>query len=150
MLLLKLGGLFLIFATSALLGVCKAIALKKRGDVLQSICFSLYKLAEFVRNGTGELQEILERSFQEEILTFKGGKPVIICSYLEKDDVQLAENFFGEIGMTDSESEYKRIFLYKTLFEQKAQEAVQRAQTLSKLYTSLGILIGLSICIFLV
>lgn len=150
MLLLKVGGLFLIFAASSLFGVYKSFTLKKRVDKLQSICFSLSKLAELVRNGAGELQKISELSFQKEILIFKGGKPAIICNYLEKDDVQLAEKLFAEIGMSDSESEYKRVMLYKTLFEQKSAEAVQRYQKLSKLYTSLGVLTGLSICIFLV
>lgn len=150
MLLLKFGGLFLIFAASSLFGVYKAFTLKKRGDKLQSICFSLSKLAELVRNGAGELQKILELSFQKEILIFENGKPIISCSFLLKDDVQLAESFLGEIGMLNSESEYKRVILYKTLFEQKATEAMQRSQTLSRLYTSLGVLIGLSICIFLV
>ncbi len=150
MLLLKLSGLVLIFSTFSLAGFCRSFILKKRNDRLREICISLSKFAQLVRNGSGELKGILELSFGRKIISFVDDKPRISDSYLERDDIHLIESFLNESGMSDRESEYKRALLYQTLFEQRSDEATKKAENLSKLYTSLGVLSGLSICIFLV
>lgn len=150
MLLFKIIGLLLILAASTLFGLLKANSLKKRADKLGKICISLSKLAQLILSGAGELKALFSLSFEKEILAYNENTPIINKSFLESKDIELLNNFLKEIGMSDSESEYKRITVYKTLFEKQLAEAEKRFVELSKLYNSLGFLTGLSICIFLI
>ena len=69
--------------------------------------------------------------------------------FLKEEDTALLKELFNGIGFVDRESEIKRISFYKTLFEKQLQGAEQSANEQCKLYNSLGVLTGISICIFL-
>ncbi len=147
---IKILGLLLILTATTLFGFYKSNSLIIRSKKLGKITHSLGKLAQLVRCGSGELENVLLYSFSSDILTYKNGEVKIFNQYLLKEDLKIFDNFFLEIGMNDRESEYKKIMLYKALFEKQLKAAEDNVSRLSKLYNSLGFLTGVSICIFLI
>ncbi len=138
----KIFGLLLILLSATAWGFLKGNRLLKRSKALEEICISLEKLAELVKCGTGELTELLRLSF--------GDKNFLADENLSKEDKALFEKLLSEMGISHREKEYKQILIYKTLYKKRLDEAEAQNKKLCKLYNSLGFLIGLSICIFLI
>lgn len=147
--MLKLVGLLLILASCSLFGFYKSLCLRKRALKLSAICISLEKAAQLVATNAGELNRIFSLSFEKDVLNFKGDTVVINLSFLQKNDIDLLENFFKESGMYDIKAEYNRIYTFKTIMEKEFCKAEKRAEELVKLYNTSGFLIGAFICIFL-
>ena len=150
MLIFKVSGLLIILTVFSAAGFLKAAALKKRVQKLNSLCISAAKFGELARAGLGEVSDIIPRSFDEEIIHITGGKPALDSSYLKKEDVEIINAFLSDMGMSDREAEYRRTGTYTVLFEKQLNCAQKESDQLYKLYCSLGILLGLSVCIFLV
>ncbi len=148
MTLFKALGLFLVFSACSLMGFYMGVGLKKRSGKLNSICISLSKLSRLVSLGVGELGELIKSSFEGEILSVENGKIMLNKSYLSSEDIKLFEELLKEMGISDRQSECERIDTYKTLFEKQLKIAEERDKQLFKLYNSLGVLIGLAVCIF--
>jgi len=147
---LKILGLLLILVSSTILGYYKGYILRRRAEKLKVICLSLEKFSQLVKSGAGELSPLLSMSFSKNILTFSDSSPVINENFLEKEDIKLFGDFLSKAGLSDCESEVKRIAVYKTIFESNCQKAKRKSDELCKLYNSLGFLIGIFICILLV
>lgn len=105
-------------------------------------------LRERIRMGAGEIERLVALSFGEDTVSLKDGKALINTMYLEKAETAILEEFFRDLGMTDSESEYERIGLYMALTEKKCGEEEKKCGELCRLYSTLGILCGIFICIF--
>lgn len=146
--LFKSLGLIIILSACSLAGFFKSFALKKRHKKLLEIYRSMSDLRERIRMGTGEIEGLVYLSFSADTVMLSRGKAVINTMYLEKADAELLEEFFKDLGMSDSESEYERIGLYMALTDKKCGEAERKCGELCRLYSSLGILCGLFICIF--
>ncbi|MBQ6848291.1 MAG: stage III sporulation protein AB [Clostridia bacterium] len=144
----KILGLIFLLLSSTFFGFYKGNFLVKRYKSLEKICFALERLGELIKNGTGDLGKLMSFCFGDLVETTDGIK--LNCSTLLKEDAEFFYEFLGEIGISDRESEYKRILIYKTLFEKRRGEAEKNAEKLCKLYNSCGFLVGLSLCIFLV
>lgn len=150
MLLLKISGLILIMLTCTLFGINKSNFLKRRAEKLNGICMSLSRLSSLIKSETGELDTLLEACFAKDIFVLNGEIRLIDESFLKKDDTVLLNKFLKDAGMQDSESEYKRTLNFISLFEKRASDAQKACSDLSKLYNTLGFLIGVSICIFFI
>lgn len=98
--------------------------------------------------GTGEIKNLLYISFNADTVTISEDKAIINTMYLEKAETDILEDFFRDLGMSDSESEYERIGLYMALTEKKCDEAEKKCSEMCRLYSSLGVLCGIFICIF--
>ena len=146
--LFKCVGLITIFCASSLAGFLKAFALKKRQKKLCGIYRSMSDLRERIRMGMGETERLVALCFGEDTVSLSGGKAVINTMYLETADAAVLEEFFCDLGMTDSESECERIGLYMSITEKKCGEAEQKCGELCRLYSTLGVLCGIFICIF--
>lgn len=146
--LFKSLGLIIILSACSLAGFFKSFALKKRHKKLLELYRSMSDLRERIRMGTGEIESLVYLSFSADTVMLSHGKAVINTMYLEKADAELLEEFFKDLGMSDSESEYERIGLYMALTDKKCGEAERKCGELCRLYSSLGILCGLFICIF--
>ena len=146
--LFKASGLIAVFSASSLAGLLKSFTLKKRHRKLLEIYRSMSDLRERIRMGTGDIERLIYLSFSDDTVSISAGKAVINTMCLEKDDTSFLEEFFLNIGMSDSESEYERIGLYMTIAEKKCNEAENKCGELCRLYSSLGILCGIFICIF--
>lgn len=148
--MLKISGLLILLLSCTLIGVYKSNMLSLRSKKLDEICIALEKLAELINCGTGELSSLLMLSFESDVLEIKVDKPVIKTEGLLKEDIELLDKLLKEIGIYDREKEYKQIMLYKTMFMGLKEKAMCDTKRLCKLYNSLGFLIGLTICIFLI
>lgn len=150
MLLFKICGLLLILTAATVTGFFKSGNLKKRVDKISSVCISFSKLGELIRSGAGELEDLFEMSFDENILFNEDCSHKINSEYLKTEDKKLLSAFFSEVGMGDLKTEYSRICVYKALMEKQLSEAEKEYAERAKLYRSLGFFTGLSICIFLI
>lgn len=106
-------------------------------------------LRERIRMGAGEIERLVNVSFEDGAVFVADGKTQIDGRYLEKEDAALLEEFFRDLGMSDSEAEYERTGLYMSLIEKRCGAAEKRCGELCRLYSTLGILCGIFICIFL-
>lgn len=134
-----IGFIFIIFATSAI-GFLKANSLNLRCKKLSKIYSCIADLKERIRLHQGEITILLNQSFGQFPLNY---------THLLPDDIILLEDFFKNIGMSDTKTEYERCELYMSLLSHKTDEAKKEYSELNKLYKSMGFLSGLFICIFL-
>ena len=139
-LLFKICGFSLIVLATTMIGFKKSGELKLRYKKLCNIQKGLNNLKERIRLQNGEIDRLIKLSF---------GEYPINSDYLENDEYDMVEEFFKNIGMSDSDSEYKRCELYISLIKTKADEALTKQNELSKLYKSMGVMGGLFICILL-
>ena len=146
--LFKILGLITDFSVCSLAGFFKSFGLKKRHKKLLELYRSMADLRERVRMGSGEIERLIFLCFDEGTASISEGKAIINTMYLEKADAEILEEFFRDLGMSDAESEYERIGLYMALVGKKSDEAEKKCGQLCRLYSSLGILCGLFICIF--
>ncbi len=137
----KIIGLVLILVCCSAVGLIKGEQLRKRSQILREACVSFEKLYQMLLNSSMEREELLEVCFGDVVLSAKG---------FAADDKELFQGFLKDFGMGDREKECRNIMLYKTLFQKQLSEAEENAGRLYKLYNSLGFLVGLVICIFIV
>ena len=146
--LFKLSGLIIIFASSAGFGFYNSYKLKMREKKLHKIICSMTELKERIKAGAGEIGELVNKSFGE-IAELSQDGVKLDTEWLLKSDTELLEEFFTDIGMTDSEAECERAELYTALMQKQCNDAEKRCGELCRLYGTLGVLGGLFICVFL-
>ena len=146
--LFKISGVITVFTVCSMAGFLKSFGLKKRHKKLLAIYRSLSDLRERIRMGGGEIERLVYLCFEEDTSSISEGKAIINTMYLEKADVEILEEFFRDLGMSDSDSEYERTGLYMSIILKISDEAEKKCGELCRLYSSLGILCGLFICIF--
>lgn len=139
-LLFKILGFILIIATTFSIGFLKSSELGIRYKKLQSIQKGIGELKERIRMGGGEIDRLLASSFPQ--------YPIDYCS-LEKDDIEILNDFFSNVGLSDTKSEYERCEVYINLLKNKIEEANAKYRETAHLYKSIGLLGGIFICIFL-
>ena len=140
MLLFKIFGFLATICATYSFGFLKSNELKQRSKKLHSFKKSVITLKEKIRTNSGEIENLLIGSFNEFPPDYR---------YLEKEDTDILEDFFKDIGMSDTTTEYKRCELYISLLSQKAEDADRNFQELSKLYRSIGLFSGIFIFIIL-
>lgn len=146
--LFKISGVITVFTVCSMAGFLKSFGLKKRHKKLLAIYRSMSDLRERIRMGGGEIERLVYLCFEEDTASISEGKAIINTMYLEKADAEILEEFFRDLGMSDSDSEYERTGLYMSLILKISDEAEKKCGELCRLYSSLGILCGLFICIF--
>lgn len=139
-LLFKIIGFALIIATTTAIGFLKANELNMRYKKLLNIKKGICQLKEHIRLHSGEIDRLILQCFDE--------FPINVA-HLEKSDIEITDDFFKNIGMTDTKSEYERCELYINLLNNKIEDARIRHHELNRLYKSIGIMSGISVCIFL-
>ncbi len=135
-----LGFVLIIFTTSAI-GFLKSAELKGRYKKLLSINKSIANLKEQIRLHGGEIDRLLSQSFE---------KIPVDYSNLEKGDVEIVDEFFKNLGSSDTLSEYERCELYITLLKSRSEEAEEKYLELGRIYRSIGVMSGIFICIIFI
>ena len=146
--LFKVLGLLMIFCASTLAGFLKSMHLRKRYKTLCEIYRSMSDLKERIRLGSGEIGRLIRLSFDGGTVDYSVGVFKINSPWLESGDITLLNDFLKDIGMSDAESECERTELYMNMLNKKCSEAEKKCGELCKLYSTLGILCGIFICIF--
>lgn len=146
--LFKPLGLLFLFTACAMLGVLKSEALKRRTVLLKKFIKALSQVAELVRIGTYEIEELCSLCFEGSLVTAKNGEFCLVCEYLTAPDRELLEEYLKGFGIADTESEYKRTRLYISMLEQQYSSAAEAYAKQGGLYRSVGLMGGLIICIF--
>ena len=136
----KIFGLLSVLLSSTSLGFYKSYTLNLRCRKLSEFCVSLEKLSHFITSSFKDLDVLLRESFGGEIDT----------SGISKEDKEILEKLFSEIGISDRQRDCNNVLMYKNLLEKQLETAEDDCKRLSRLYNSLGFLGGLSLCIFLI
>lgn len=137
--LFKLSGFGLILFTTSILGFLKSESLNLRLKKLVSLKTAITDLKQRIRLTDTEIDKLIS-------VSFKNVKD--IYANLEKSDAEIVENFFNDIGMSDTEAEINRCELYISLLDNRITDAEKKYRELSKLYKSIGFWGGAFICIF--
>ena len=146
----KIIGLLFLLTACTSFGFFKSYRLSLRSKRLNEICIALQKLQQLICSSTQDLNKLLEFSFGKNFIGFENEKPIFNTEGLLKEDMEFLYKLFKEIGISQRETEYKRIAVFETIFKNQLNDANENTKRLSKLYNSLGFLGGLSICIFLI
>lgn len=134
-----LGFIFIIFTTSAI-GFLKANSLNIRYKKLCNIHSGMANLKEKIRLHCGETSTLLNQCFDEFPINY---------TVLKEQDTEILKDFFENLGMGDTKSEYERCQAYMNMISNKINDAKKEYLELNKLYKSMGVLSGIFICIFL-
>ncbi len=138
-LLFKISGYVLIVFVCWAVGFLKANSLHLRYKKLCNIHSGIRDLKERIRLHGGEIDRLINLSFESYPHDYTA---------LQKEDITLIEDFFKNIGMSDTKAEYERCELYMNLIDTKITLAQKNYQELNKLYKSIGFFSGIFICIF--
>ncbi len=146
----KMLGLFGLMAVSTMLGFYKANSLKMRSRKITRICMALSSLSQLVKCGVQELEPLISRTFERDLAVFKGGQAVVNSDYLSKEDRAILNEFFKGLGRDYKAGEYDRVIFYKNMLQKQQELAENDVKQLYRLYSSIGFLSGLLICILFV
>ncbi len=147
MIIFKIVGLFAVFSVPCIYGFYKSYSVKKRCIKLKKLVVSLAKISEYIRIEKYEKNRLFKRCFDASLLN---ADLEFNCEYLLKEDISLLNEFLDNFGAGDRKNEYERTCVYINLFERLSEKAEFETEKLSRLYSSLGVLTGLSLCIFLI
>lgn len=138
-LLFKVIGFIIIIFVSSAIGFLKSNSLNLRYKKLCKIRNGVADLKERIRLRGGEIDRLIGLCFKDYPINYLA---------LKKEDIVLIEDFFKNIGMSDTKAECERCELYISLIETKISEAQKNYLELSKLYKNIGFFSGIFICIF--
>ena len=147
--MLKLIGLLIIFATCSFGGLYKSLKLKKRAEKLFLFAKALDDMAERIKAQAAEAAVLISACFKDEAVFINRGKISFNNNFLEKEDINLLNEFFDDFGARDKDGEYERTKFYAALLQKQYEFSDIKCNKLCRLYNSLGVLSGLFICIFL-
>ena len=142
-------GFILIISASTLTGALKAYQLKFRLTRLNEIYRSVSDLRERIRLNGGEINRLIRESFGEDSVIFVSNGYKINRSGLCQQDVNIIDDFFCNVGMSDAVAECDRTELYMALIAKQCDIAEKKCSELCRLYNTAGFLCGVFICIFL-
>lgn len=138
-LLFKTIGFALIIFTTSAIGFSKAQSLSLRHKKLCKLISEISLLKEHLRLHGGEKETLFKKCFSE--------YPVSHAA-LNKDDIQTLDDFFNNMGSSDTKTECERCELCLNILKTQADEARDKERELARLYKNIGVLSGVLICIF--
>ena len=138
MLSLKIIGFILTISTTTIFGFLKANSLAFRYKKLCLIKNSITDLKQRIRLSQNELKKLIAISFKN-ITNIKGG--------LNKNDSEILDSFFENLGDGDIKTECERCELCISLLENQIIDAKNDNEQLNKLYKNVGFFSGVFICI---
>ncbi len=140
-LLFKFLGLICLLLCCTAFGFLKANSLKCRLDALQKIKNGLLSLKERLRLHSGDKERLINTCF-----------PNInkLMQSLNEDDKRLWNEFFSQLGSSDTQNEYERCLAFITLFDNKITALAGDVGEQQRLYKSLGFFSGVFLCIFFI
>ncbi len=149
LLLFKTVGLFLIFSVCVLCGIAKSESLKLKRKHIYLVTRSVENLAEHIRLGRGEVFILVKECFNTDYVAVLRGEIAVNDAFLEKETVEILEEFFRDFGMQDTTAEYERTLMYAKILNKQYDESDLKCRELCRLYNTLGLLCGVFLVIFL-
>ena len=147
-LLFKVAELLVILTVCTAFGYEKSHNIRKRARILSLTHRATTLLAEYIKADGGEISKLLPRCFGDDFVRITDNRIEFKKDFLEKSDIDLLKEFFEGLGFGDKNSEYERTKLFVSLIKKQSEEANSRAESLCKLYNTVGFLSGVFVCIF--
>lgn len=147
MLIFKGIGLIIAFCVPSVYGFLKAYGVSKRNAKLKRFFLSISEISECIRIENTPKNALFSKHFGKELLN---ENYTLNTEFLKNEDITLLNEFFIGFGLKDKNSEYERTKLYLDRIKTVCENAREEKEQLCKLYSSLGVLSGLGLCIFLI
>lgn len=147
MLLFKILGLLISFFVPTLYGFAKAYSVGRRYTKLKLFGDGMREISEYIKIEKTERKALFTKCFNDEIILQTAE---INEEHLKAEDIIFLKEFMTGFGQKDKTSEYERTLFYLKRFETIIQNAKEEKEKLCKLYSSLGVLFGICLCIFLI
>lgn len=149
-LLFKGVGLLLIFTVCSAFGFLKSTALRKRAERLSEWARCISRLSEYIRADKSEIDSLIKKCFGTDRAFFTDNGIRFDKGFLKAEDTAILDELFSVLGTADAEGEYRRTLMYSALVEKQARLAEDECGKLCKLYSVLGVLGGIFICVFFI
>lgn len=145
--IIKITGLLIVFFVPTVYGFLKSFGVAKRSEKLKEYVMAISELCECIKVENIPKNRLLRRCFGRELLN---EDLTLNHFFLKDEDINLLCEFLKGFGKRDKNSEYERTKNYILRLKQNCDKANEEKEKLCKLYSSLGILCGLSLLIFLI
>ena len=145
--IIRITGLVIIFLVPTVYGFFKAFCVAKRSEKLINFVMAISDLCECIKIENIPKNRILRRCFSS---AFLNEDLTLNTDYLKNEDINLLSEFLTGFGKRDKNSEYERTKNYILRLKQNCDKANEEKDKLCKLYSSLGVLCGFSLLIFLI
>lgn len=145
--IIKFMGLLIVFFVPTVYGSLKSFGIAKRSEKLKEYVMVISNLCECIKVENIPKNRLLKRCFG---ITLLNEDLSLNTEFLGDEDINLLCEFLTDFGKRDKNSEYERTKNYILRLKQNCDKANEEKEKLCKLYSSLGILCGLSLCIFLI
>lgn len=150
--IVKFLGLVLITAATTSIGIGLSNQLKNRVTALDWYVTSIQLMSEKIRYSSAELVKVVSGLPMSDKYFFVRNPFQIALrgSGLEEADEKVIYEFFGQLGMGDTEQQVKICDLYKSELSVRLNSAKQEFAEKAKMLKSLGFFGGLGIAIILI
>jgi len=166
--MIKIIGIFALVISSSLIGITASEKLKNRVSELNLIKYMLEEIAILIRYKAMTVYEIIGTlkknegfkklefidgftiNMQNSFATSWGENIDKAKSSLTKADIELLKSFGGTLGTSDIDGQLSTIEVFKGNFSKLEKDARHIYEQKSRLYRSLGVLIGAFISIMLI
>ena len=145
--IIKLIGLLIVFFVPTVYGFLKSYVVAKRSEKLKKYIMSLGELSGCIKIENIAKSRLFKRYFSRELINEDLS---LNTDFLKEEDINVLNEFLLNFGKRDKNFEYERTKSYISRLNQNCDKANEEKEKLCKLYSSLGVLCGLSVCIFLI
>lgn len=142
---------------STIIGYRYSNKLAKRKKILQNFLSLLDSVYTKITYSSSSLAEIFNDSFLEyefdDTVSFSNQWEKMLLGYkniLSDEDIKLLSDFSKELGNTDVDGQINNIRLYQGLLNESIENAKEDIEKKSRLYTTLGFSIGMTLSIILI
>lgn len=166
--MIKVIGVLIVISSSTLVGIYFSDRLKSRLKEIKYIIYMFEQISVLIRYKALTVYEIIDYLKENKICSqlnfiklFKNKEDISFeeqwCesidnsqTYITKEDKKLLKSFGNVFGTSDVDGQLSDIELYKHNFIKIENDANEEFEKKSKLYKSLGIIIGAFISIMLI
>lgn len=145
--IIKITGLLIVFFVPAIYGFLKSFGVAKRSEKLKEYIMVISELCECIKVEKIPKNRLLMKCFGSKLLN---DDLSLNSEFLKNEDINLLSEFLNGFGKRDKNSEYERTKNYILRLRQNCEKSNEEKEKLCKLYSSLGVLCGLSLLIFLI
>ena len=166
--MIKLFGIISIIISSSLIGIYSSEKLKNRVKGLNLINYMLEEISILIRYKAMTVYEIVETLKQNQIYNqlsflnnFDNNMQIPFITKWEKNidemptaltasDLKLLKSFGASLGTSDIDGQLSTIEVFKENFSKLEKDSIAIYEKKSKLYRSLGVLVGAFVSIVII
>lgn len=159
--MLKVVGIIIVIFVSTYIGFYKSNQLDQKLTIIRKIIRMFDEigiLLNFNIYTSNEILDHLKKNSELCLLDFfllnssidNINEKISATNKLSDNDKELLSGFFSQLGSTDLQGQIAAIEMYRSAFKEKYKDLKEIKDEKSRLYRSMGFLVGAFICIILI